>query len=295
MWIATNSINCVYLLGPDHPGPSVGHLEWVRLLPVGHAPVIPFLSSDPEIMAELWTWFLRTNTGIDHICYLKTLERCYFVQIILLSHLCPRNRFQCINYRSMPVKSQQKATRAFDDQNQNACHGECARSREKMDRNWHFSLWVRPTTPFCCNGNRFLESYHKVCAVWSSISRWVEPQFTPFPAIPGPTVARNQWPRSNPNQLFDHQNRFPLLEIGVLRHPVNGFERFAAVFSAECAHCRHKISGHDLDQMWLRMGSRISGLSWCDSPYQSTSSNHCGTFPVAKRDLTAVWALYPGL
>ena len=43
-------------------------------------------------------------------------------------------------------------------------------------------------------------------------------------------------PRSNTKQLFEHKNRFPLLEIGVLRHPVNGFERFSAVFSAECAH-----------------------------------------------------------
>ena len=144
-----------------------------------------FWGSDPKIMAELRIWFLRTNAGIDHIRHLKTLERWYFIKIILLSHLCPRNQLQCINYRSMPVKSQQKATWAFRWSNQNACDGQCARSREKMDRNWNFSLWVRPKEPFSSNGKLFSESYHKVCAVWTSISRRVEHiWFPPFPAIP---------------------------------------------------------------------------------------------------------------
>ena len=148
-----------------------------------------FWGSDPKIMAELRIWFLRTNAGIDHICYLKTLERCYFVQIILLSHLCPRNRLQCINYRSMPVKSQQKATRAFDDQNQNACHGECARSREKMDRNWNFSLWVRPKEPFSSNGKVIVsQSMRRVdfdfSVSWTSLST--------FPGNSRSDCARNQ-------------------------------------------------------------------------------------------------------
>ena len=57
-------------------------------------------------------------------------------------------------------------------------------------------------------------------------------------------------PRSNTKQLFEYKNRFPLLEIGVLRHPVNGFERFSAVFSAECAHCVTRF----LAMIWTRCG-----------------------------------------
>ena len=89
-----------------------------------------------------------------------------------------------------------------------------------------------------------------------------------FPDNSSSGCARKQWPRWHPNQLFDHEIRFPLPQIGVLRHPINDFARFSAVFSVECAHYRSKISGHDFGQPWLRMGSRISGLSWCDSPYQ---------------------------
>ena len=117
--------------------------------------MIPFLSSDPEIMAELWTRFLRTNTGIDHICYLKTLERCYFVQIILLSHLCPRNKLQCINYRFMRAKSQQKATWAFRWSNQNACDGQCALSAEKTAESRSKSSIGCLNTPISSNGKRF--------------------------------------------------------------------------------------------------------------------------------------------
>ena len=67
--------------------------------------------------------------------------------------------------------------------NPDDCDGHCARSTEKTTESCSKPFIGCLNTPIWCNGKRFLESYHKVCAVWTSISRRVEPRFPPFPAI----------------------------------------------------------------------------------------------------------------
>ena len=102
--------------------------------------------------------------------------------------------------------------------------------REKMSKNWNFPLWVRPKEPFSRNGKLFSESYHKECAVWIFIGEANLDLHTPFPVFPFRLCTKLvAW--KPPQAFFYHQNRFPFLQIGVLRHPTNGFDRLSVVFS----------------------------------------------------------------
>ena len=109
---------------------------------------------------------------------------------------------------------------------------QCAHYREKMARSWNFSLWVRSKKLFSCNGKPFLQSYHKVCAVQSSIFSGESNLEVYLPGDCGGTGDL----RSNHN-IFYHENCFRLQEISILRHPVNGVEPFSVVFSLYCAQC----------------------------------------------------------